>query len=182
MWDPVTYLRFDDERARPFADLVARIDAVDPRTVVDLGCGPGTLTARLAHRWPRATVRGLDSSPEMVVRAAAYLIEHGPATPQERWEENSGYSPSTLAAIIAALTCAASFALEHGDEATAAFLQRHADFLASHVEAWTVTTDGTLVPGIPRHFVRIRPVDPNDAEPDEDPNRGVLTIRNRRPG
>jgi glucoamylase len=118
----------------------------------------------------------------MVLRAAAYLIEHGPATPQERWEENSGYSPSTLAAMIAALTCAASFALEHGDEATAAFLQRHADFLEFHVEAWAVTTTGTLVPGIARHFIRIHPVDPNDSEPDEDPNRGIVTIRNRRPG
>jgi glucoamylase len=126
-------------------------------------------------------LREIDPYP-MVLRAAAYLIEHGPATPQERWEENSGYSPSTLAAMIAALTCAASFALEHGDEATAAFLQRHADFLESKVEAWTVTTDGTLVPGLARHFIRIRPVDPNDPEPDEDTNRGVVAIRNRRPG
>ena len=126
-------------------------------------------------------LRDFDPYP-MVLRAAAYLIEHGPATPQERWEENSGYSPSTLATEIAALTCAASFALAHGDEATAAFVQRHADFVESHVEPWTVTTDGTLVPGIARHFIRIRPVDPNDPEPDEDPNRGVVTIRNRRPG
>ncbi len=127
------------------------------------------------------SLRDFDPRP-MVMRAAAYLIEHGPATPQERWEENAGYSPSTLAAMIAALTCAASLARAQGDEASAAFLQRHADFLESHVEAWTVTTQGTLVPGIPRHFIRIRPVDPNDPEPDEDPDRGVIEIRNRRPG
>ncbi len=69
----------------------------------------------------------------------------------------AGYSPSTLASNIAALTCAAGFAHERGDQATAAFLQRHADFLECHVEAWTVTTDGTLVPGVTRHFIRIRP-------------------------
>ncbi|MGH7466493.1 MAG: glycoside hydrolase family 15 protein [Longimicrobiales bacterium] len=118
----------------------------------------------------------------MVLRAAGYLVGHGPATPQERWEESSGYSPSTLAVSITALVCAAAFARERGDEATATFLERHADFLECHLEAWTVTTEGTLVPGITRHFIRIRPVDPNDPEPDEDPNRGVLKIRNRAPG
>src|SRR5204863_1673899 len=46
----------------------------------------------------------------LVMRAARYLIVHGPITGQERWEENSGYSPSTLASIIAALVCAAEFA------------------------------------------------------------------------
>ncbi|MEV1145512.1 trans-aconitate 2-methyltransferase, partial [Micromonospora sp. NPDC049799] len=45
MWDPVTYLRYGDERSRPFHDLVARVPADRPRAVVDLGCGPGTLTA-----------------------------------------------------------------------------------------------------------------------------------------
>jgi glucoamylase len=126
-------------------------------------------------------LRDFDPYP-MVLRAAAYLVEQGPATPQERWEENSGYSPSTLATNIAALTCGASLARERGDEATAAFLERHADFLECHVEPWTVTTAGTLVPGLGRHFIRIRPVDQSDPEPDEDPNRGVLTIYNRPPG
>jgi glucoamylase len=126
-------------------------------------------------------LRDFDPYP-LVLAAAGYLVRSGPATPQERWEENSGYSPSTLAAQIAGLTCAAAFARERGDEATAAFLQRQADFLEGHVEAWTVTTDGTLVPGIARHYIRIRPVDPADPAPDEDPNRGLLAIRNRPPG
>jgi glucoamylase len=117
----------------------------------------------------------------MVLRGAGYLVEHGPVTTQERWEENSGYSPSTLASNISALTCAAGFARERNDESTAVVLQGYADFLECHVEAWTVTTDGTLVPGIARHFIRIHPVDPNDPEPDEDPNGGLLTIRNRPP-
>ncbi|MGN9813050.1 trans-aconitate 2-methyltransferase [Micromonospora sp. BQ11] len=69
MWDPVTYLRYGDERSRPFHDLVARVAADRPRAVVDLGCGPGTLTATLAARWPAARVRGLDSSAAMVAAA-----------------------------------------------------------------------------------------------------------------
>ncbi|MEJ3744779.1 trans-aconitate 2-methyltransferase [Actinomycetes bacterium KLBMP 9797] len=77
MWDPSTYLRFDDERSRPFVDLLARVPAGKPRAVVDLGCGPGHLTARLADRWPAARVHGIDSSPEMIdkARAAGYPID-----------------------------------------------------------------------------------------------------------
>ena len=68
-WDPDRYLVFADERGRPFVDLLARVGAEAPRTVVDLGCGPGNLTALLRERWPGAEVLGLDSSPEMVERA-----------------------------------------------------------------------------------------------------------------
>ncbi len=71
MWDPATYQRYGDERSRPFADLLARVGAQRPRAVVDLGCGPGTLTATLAERWPGARVSGLDSSAGMIERAAA---------------------------------------------------------------------------------------------------------------
>jgi len=71
MWDPDEYRRFGDERSRPFFDLVARVAAEAPRVVMDLGCGPGTLTAALAHRWPGAEVRGLDSSAEMIGAARA---------------------------------------------------------------------------------------------------------------
>lgn len=68
-WDPDRYLHYADERGRPFADLLAQVQAVGPRLVVDLGCGPGNLTALLATRWPGADVLGLDSSSEMVERA-----------------------------------------------------------------------------------------------------------------
>jgi trans-aconitate 2-methyltransferase len=71
MWDPGQYLRFGDERGRPFGDLLARVHAVDPGYVVDLGCGPGHLTALLAERWPRAQVLGVDNSPEMIASASA---------------------------------------------------------------------------------------------------------------
>ncbi|MBF9132239.1 methyltransferase domain-containing protein [Plantactinospora sp. S1510] len=71
MWDPATYLRYGDERSRPFYDLTARIGAEQPRVVVDLGCGPGNLTMTLSTRWPAARVIGLDSSVEMIGPATA---------------------------------------------------------------------------------------------------------------
>ena len=74
-WDPGQYARYGDERSRPFFDLVGRIGAESPRTVVDLGCGSGELTATLADRWPWATVLGLDSSPAMIERARAHAAD-----------------------------------------------------------------------------------------------------------
>ncbi|MEU0468914.1 trans-aconitate 2-methyltransferase [Amycolatopsis sp. NPDC006131] len=69
MWDPAKYLDYADLRGRPFYDLIGRIDAAEPRRVVDLGCGPGNLTLSLASRWPGAKLEALDSSPEMVEAA-----------------------------------------------------------------------------------------------------------------
>lgn len=71
VWDPAQYGRYADERSRPFFDLMGRVHAEEPRTVVDLGCGPGELTAWLARRWPSARVTGIDASPDMIERAAA---------------------------------------------------------------------------------------------------------------
>lgn len=68
-WDADHYLTYADERGRPFVELVARIRAESPADVVDLGCGPGNLTRLLADRWPDATVRGVDSSPQMIETA-----------------------------------------------------------------------------------------------------------------
>ncbi|WP_458114060.1 trans-aconitate 2-methyltransferase [Arthrobacter sp. R1-13] len=73
-WDPARYVQFGDYRNRPFFDLVGRIRAEKPRVVVDLGCGPGNLTATLAQRWPKAEVIGLDSSEEMLRHAAAETV------------------------------------------------------------------------------------------------------------
>jgi glucoamylase len=118
----------------------------------------------------------------MVSRAASYLIRFGPVSQQERWEEVSGLSPSTLASNVAALICAACFARERGDNTTARYLEEYADFLECHIEAWTVTTDGTLVPGIKRHYIRIQPADVGNPQPAEDPNLGIVNIPNLPPG
>lgn len=68
-WDPGQYARFGDERARPFFDLLARVEAVDPAVVLDLGCGNGPLTLTLADRWPSASVIGVDHSAQMLAAA-----------------------------------------------------------------------------------------------------------------
>ncbi|WP_370618036.1 methyltransferase domain-containing protein [Mumia qirimensis] len=67
-WDPGLYLTYESERARPFLDLVVRVPT-EPRTIVDLGCGPGHLSAVLRQRWPQARITGVDSSPEMIEQA-----------------------------------------------------------------------------------------------------------------
>lgn len=69
-WDPSIYLAFDDNRTRPAAELLSRVQTDAPRTVVDLGCGPGNSTALLATRWPDAQIEGVDSSQEMLDKAA----------------------------------------------------------------------------------------------------------------
>lgn len=118
---------------------------------------------------------------QMVSGACGFLIREGPITPQDRWEEARGYSPSTLAAHIAALVCAAEFFAHRGDDMTAAFVRDYADFLESHIEQWTVTTEGELVPGIPRHYIRVNPASAVDGS-DEDPNQGTLVLANQPPG
>lgn len=73
-WNPSGYLRYGDERARPFTDLMARVGADSPAAVVDMGCGEGKLTASLAQRWHTARVTGVDSSPAMLSAAAVHAV------------------------------------------------------------------------------------------------------------
>jgi glucoamylase len=124
---------------------------------------------------------GFDPYP-LVRKAARYLIAHGPASPQERWEENSGYSPSTLAANIGALVCAAEFAHLRGEDRIAQFFDEYADYLEAHVEQWTVTQHGELVPGHPVHYIRITTADPDTPEPDADPETSMVELKNQPPG
>lgn len=71
-WDPDRYLRFRAERFAPFDDLAALVDRRAAMSVVDLGCGTGELTRRLADSLEDATVVGVDNSPEMLARAAEF--------------------------------------------------------------------------------------------------------------
>jgi trans-aconitate 2-methyltransferase len=79
-WDPSQYLAFQGERMRPALDLLARIPLAAPKTIVDLGCGPGNVTPALKARWPEARITGVDGSPEMLERAHAAL-------PDAEWVE-----------------------------------------------------------------------------------------------
>jgi glucoamylase len=130
--------------------------------------------------WKHGALANFDPY-EMVRRACGFLIREGPVTAQDRWEEASGYSPSTLAVHITALICGAEFLADRGDQAAAEFVRDYADFLELHIERWTVTTQGTLVPGISRHYIRINPV-ANAHCADEDPNCGTLVLANQPPG
>lgn len=88
-WDPDRYRAFQTERFAPFDDLFARIQVRDGLRVIDLGCGTGELTARLAGGLTHSQVLGIDSSPEMLAKAQA-LAEPGLAFERRSIEQLSG--------------------------------------------------------------------------------------------
>ncbi|MBO3750615.1 hypothetical protein J5X84_31445 [Streptosporangiaceae bacterium NEAU-GS5] len=99
---------------------------------------------------------------DQVRKAADFLVAHGPAFGVERWEEQSGYSPSTIAAEIAGLVAGAEFAVKHGDQARARVYRATADHFARSIKGWAVTTSG---PYASRYFIRLsRNGDPNAAD------------------
>ncbi len=117
-----------------------------------------------------------------VETAAGFLVRYAPITQQERWEENAGYSPSTLAVVIAALVCAADLARAHQSPELAEFLETYADWIEANLDAWTTTDDGVLLAGVKRHYMRIQPPGPGERfhNPDLPPDHVVLA--NREPG
>jgi trans-aconitate 2-methyltransferase len=70
-WNPAQYLRFADARLRPALDLLARFGDMEPRRIVDLGCGTGNVTRLLAERWPAAAIVGIDSDAAMLAHAGS---------------------------------------------------------------------------------------------------------------
>jgi glucoamylase len=117
-----------------------------------------------------------------VERAAGFLVEHAPLTHQDRWEENAGYSPSTLAAVIAGLICAAEMARARDLTERAEFLEEFADWIERHIEDWTVTNEGVLLPGVPRHYMRVRPPESGAAYACESCGTETIRLSNRPPG
>ena len=92
----------------------------------------------LAHQLGRTGTADWDN----VKLSADYVVEHGPRTPQERWENATGYSPATIAAEIAGLVCAADIATKNGDDESAAEYLATADEWQQTVESMTATTTG----------------------------------------
>ena len=101
-----------------------------------------------------------------------------PATGAERWEERSGYSPSTIAATIAGLVCAAVFARKHGDAASAAKYEQTARSWAASVKSWTRTTTGQLADGKP-YFIRLSRTGNPDAGTPLNTGNGGPTVDER---
>ncbi len=117
----------------------------------------------------------------MIVRAAAYLVGNGPVTGEDRWEEDAGYSPFTVAVEVAALLAAADFLEDCGKSAMAVYLRETADAWNDQIERWTyVTGTGTATAlGIDGYYVRIAPPDIADAS---SASLGYVPIKNRPPG
>ena len=96
-----------------------------------------------------------------VLKSADFIVANGPSTPQERWEEEAGYSPSTIAATIAGLVAAADIATRNGDPTRANAYLATADNWQSNIENWTYTTTGSLGDG--KYYIRINNnTNPND--------------------
>jgi glucoamylase len=117
-----------------------------------------------------------------VEMAAGFLVRHAPITHQERWEENAGYSPSTLAAAITGLCCAAEILRARESAELATYLEEFADWIERHIEDWTVTNEGVLHPEIRRHYMRIRPPEKGEAYACESCGKEMIRLNNRPPG
>ena len=117
-----------------------------------------------------------------VERAAGFLVRHAPITHQERWEENAGYSPSTLAAVISGLICAAEIARAHDSIEVAAFYEDFADWIEHHLEHWTATNNGVLLADVKRHYMRVRPPERGETYHCDSCGDEMIHINNRPPG
>ncbi|MGH9498321.1 MAG: glucan 1,4-alpha-glucosidase [Terriglobales bacterium] len=117
----------------------------------------------------------------MVYRAAAFILRNGPVTQQDRWEEDGGYSPFTLAVEISGLLAAADFADAVEEKKIGGYLRDAADAWNDNVERWTYVTGTDLARqvGVEGYYVRIAPPDADCAA---SPFEGFVPIKNRPPG
>lgn len=139
------------------------------------------LLANLAWREQAIPEKELPRYWPMIRKAAGFLQQNGPVTQQDRWEEDAGYSPFTLAAEIAALLAAADFA-ERADEADLAdSLRGTADNWNANIENWIYVSDTELCRkvGVDGYYVRVAPIDQPEAS---SPAMGYVPIKNRAPG
>jgi glucoamylase len=153
----------------PYWNGIQMDEAALPILLVDLATRSGAIAGSERHGlWP------------MIRRAAGYLVRGGPVSPQDRWEEDAGYSPFTLGAEIAALLVAAEDADANGHAVMAGYLRDTADAWNASIEEWMYVTGTALACecGVEGYFVRV-------AEPDEadaaSPKDGFVPIKNRPP-
>jgi glucoamylase len=124
----------------------------------------------------------LDRWWHMARKAASFILRNGPVTMQDRWEEDAGYSPFTLAAEISALLAAADTADLTGHREQAQILRDTADTWNECIERWTYATGSDLAQqlGIEGYYVRISPPDIDSGA--ASPTQGFVPIKNRAPG
>ena len=139
------------------------------------------LLVDLLHRQAASALGDLKNWWPMVKRAANFLACNGPVTQQDRWEEDAGYSPFTLAVEVAGLLAAADIADAVGDKAIALYLRELADTWNENIERWTYSTDGGLARqiGVDGYYVRIAPP---ETDCSASPTEGFVPIKNRPPG
>ncbi|MBV9248534.1 MAG: glucan 1,4-alpha-glucosidase [Acetobacteraceae bacterium] len=141
-----------------------------PILLVDMALRDGALgRPQVPEFWP------------MVRQAASFVVRNGPATPQDRWEEDAGYTPFTIAVEIAALLAAADLADLSEAEGIGAFLRDTADDWNNRIEDWLYATDTPLAHrwGVAGHYLRIVPMLPDDSAADQN---AIVQVRNRLPG
>ena len=117
----------------------------------------------------------------LVRRAASFLVKNGPVTQQDRWEEDGGYSPFTLAAEVAALLAAAEIADLVGETRIGEFLRETADAWNDNIERWVyaVGTDLARQMGVEGYYIRIAPP---EIDGSASPMEGFVPIKNRPDG
>lgn len=144
-------------------------------------CAFPILLLDLLRRGGHLSATELDRFVLMVERAAGYLVRNGPVTSQDRWEEDAGYSPFTLAVEIAGLLAAADMIEGYGREGEARYLRETADGWNDDIEHWTFATGTRICErlGLKGYYVRIAPPDTCDAA---SPLNGFVSIKNRPPG
>jgi glucoamylase len=155
---------------RPYWGGVQMDEAAFPVLLLDLlrrNGAPGL--GKLERWWP------------MVRSAASFILRNGPVTQQDRWEEDAGYSPFTLAVEISALLAAADISELTGHSDAASTLRDAADAWNDNIERWTYATGGDLAEqvGVEGYYVRIAPPDSDGAA---SPTQGFVPIKNRPPG
>ncbi|HTR80875.1 MAG TPA: glucan 1,4-alpha-glucosidase [Bacteroidota bacterium] len=154
----------------PYWNGIQMDETAFPVLLVDMACREGALTEDGARQfWP------------MVRKATEYLILNGPVTQEDRWEEDPGYSPFTLAVEIAGLLAAADLADRSAESVVAEYLREIADAWNSDIERWTYVSDTELSRrlGVDGYYVRIAPPEISDAA---SPAAGFVSIKNRPPG
>ena len=141
-----------------------------PILLVDLARREGILDdEEVKNLWP------------MVRKAASFLVINGPVTQQDRWEEDPGYSPFTLAAEIASLLAAADLAELNNEGTAASYLRDVADAWNANIERWIYISGGDLAEqqGVEGYYVRVAPVEEAEAA---SPSHGFVPIKNQPPG